>query len=72
MVEELKKSSDAGKRAKAARELGKARDASAIPALAEALSDPSEKVRREVVLALAQIHQSETLDALIKATQDTR
>jgi HEAT repeat protein len=71
LVEELKKSSDAGKRAKAAHELGKAQDASAIPALAEALADPSEKVRREVVLALAQIHQPETLDALIKASQDT-
>jgi HEAT repeat protein len=70
LVEELKKSSDAGKRAKAAHELGKARDASAIPALAEALSDPSEKVRREVILALAQFHEPETLDALIKATQD--
>lgn len=70
MVEELKKSSNAGKRAKAAHELGKARDASAIPALAEALSDPSEKVRREVILALAQFHQPESLDALIKATQD--
>jgi HEAT repeat protein len=70
LVEELKNSSDAGKRAKAARELGKARDASAIPALAEALSDRSEKVRREVILALAQMHGPETLDALIKATQD--
>jgi HEAT repeat protein len=70
MIEELKESPNAGKRAKAARALGKAQDGSAIPALAEALSDPSEKVRREVVLALAQIHQPETVDALIKATQD--
>src|SRR5271157_249957 len=70
MVEELKKSNDAGKRAKAAHELGKAQDASAIPALAGALSDPSEKVRREVILALAQMHRPETLDDLIKATQD--
>jgi HEAT repeat protein len=54
-----------------ARDLGKAQDVSAIPALAGALSDPSEKVRREVVLALAQMHQPETLDALIKASQDT-
>ena len=71
LVDELKNSSDAGKRAKAARELGKARDASAIPALAEALSDRSAKVRREVILALAQMHGSEALDALVKATQDT-
>jgi HEAT repeat protein len=70
MIEELKTSSNAGRRAKAARELGRAQDGSAIPALAEALSDPSPKVRREVVLALAQIHQLQTLDALIKATQD--
>ena len=70
MIDELKKSPNAGTRAKAARELGKAQDVSALPALAQALSDPSEKVRREVVLALAQFHQPETLDALIKATQD--
>jgi len=70
MIEELQKSPNAGTRAKAARELGKAQDVSALPALAEALSDPSEKVRREVVLALAQIHQPESLDALIKGTQD--
>jgi HEAT repeat protein len=67
----LLKSPNAEKRAKAARDLGKAQDASAIPALTEALSDPSEKVRREVILALAQIHQPESLDGLIKATQDT-
>jgi hypothetical protein len=71
MIEDLKTSSNAGTRAKAAHELGKAQDVSAVPALVEALSDPSEKVRREVVLALAQIHQSETLNALIKATGDT-
>ena len=70
MVEELRKSPNAGKRANAARELGKARDVSGLPALREALSDPSEKVRREVVLALAQFHQPEALDGLIKATQD--
>jgi len=65
----LLKSSDEGVRARAARDLGKARDASAIPALAEALSDPSEKVRREALLALSQIHRPEVLDALIKASQ---
>jgi HEAT repeat protein len=69
MIEELK-SPNAGTRAKAARELGKARDVSGLPALAEAVSDPSDKVRREVVLALAQMHQPEVLDALIKATRD--
>ncbi len=45
-------------RAKAAQDLGKEGDLSTIPALAAALSDPSAKVRREVVLALAQFHQS--------------
>jgi HEAT repeat protein len=71
LIEELKESPNAAKRARAARGLGKAQDVSAIPALAEALSDPSEKVRREVVLALVQIHQPATLDAFIKASQDT-
>jgi HEAT repeat protein len=66
----LLKSPNAGTRARAARDLGNARDASAISGLTEALSDPSEKVRREVILALAQIHQPESLQALIKATQD--
>ena len=70
-ADQLTKKSTSGVRAKAARELGKAQDVSAIPALAGALSDPSEKVRREVVLALGQIHQPESLDALIKASQDT-
>jgi len=69
MIEELK-SPNANTRAKAARELGKAEDVSALPALAAAVSDPSDKVRREVVLALAQMHQPEALDALIKATRD--
>jgi len=69
MIEELK-NPNAGTRAKAARELGKAQDVSGLPALAEAVSDPSDRVRREVVLALAQLHRAEVLDALIKATQD--
>ena len=69
MIEELK-SPNAGTRAKAARELGKARDVTGVPALSEAVSDPNDKVRREAVLALAQMHQQEVLDALIKATQD--
>lgn len=67
----LLKSSNEKVRARAARDLGKARDASAIPVLAEALSDPSEKVRREALLALSQMHRRETLDALIKASQGT-
>jgi HEAT repeat protein len=57
-------------RAKAAQDLGKEGDLSTIPALAEALSDPSSKVRREVVLALAQFHQSAALPPLEQATKD--
>jgi len=65
------KSPDEKIRVRAARDLGKSQDASAIPALAAALSDPSQKVRREVILALAQIHQPATLAPLIKASNDT-
>jgi HEAT repeat protein len=68
---DLLKSPKAGTRAKAARELGKAQDPTTVPALADALSDPSDKVRREVIIALAQIHQPDSLEALIKATRDT-
>lgn len=68
-VTELK-SPDANTRAKAARALGKSGDASAVAALAAALTDPSNKVRREVILALASIHRSESLEALIPATKD--
>jgi HEAT repeat protein len=57
-------------RAKAAQDLGKAGDLSTLPALAEALSDPSSKVRREVVLALAQFHQPPVLPPLEQATKD--
>jgi HEAT repeat protein len=67
---ELLKSPDAKIRAKAAQELGKQGDTSAIPALAAAVKDPSEKVRREVVVALAQMHNPEALDPLISATKD--
>jgi len=57
-------------RAKAARDLGQAGDATTIPALAAALSDPSSKVRREVVLALAQFHRANVLPPLEQATKD--
>jgi len=69
LIEQLS-SPDAGARAKAARELGKTADTSAIPALAAAMTDPSEKVRREVVIALAQMRQTAALEALIPATRD--
>ena len=57
-------------RAKAAQDLGKQGDRSTIPALAGALKDPSSKVRREVVLALAEFHQSDVLPPLEQATKD--
>lgn len=59
-----------GVRAKAAHDLGKEGNPATIPALAGALSDPSAKVRREVVSALAQFHQAEVLPPLIQATKD--
>jgi HEAT repeat protein len=57
-------------RAKAAQDLGKQGDLTTVPALAAALSDPSPKVRHEVVLALAQFHQSAVLPPLEQATRD--
>lgn len=68
---DLLKSSDPDTRAKAVRQLGKSGDRSAIPVLAGALKDPSNKVRREVVVALAGFRQPEALDALITATRDS-
>jgi len=57
-------------RAKAAEDLGKEGDPTTIPALAAALSDPSSKVRREVVLALAQFHRPDVLPPLEQGTKD--
>ena len=45
---EMLKSPNADTRARAARDIGKSGERSAIPALAEALKDPSEKVRRNI------------------------
>jgi len=59
-----------GVRAKAASDLGKEGNPATIPALAGALTDPSAKVRREVVLALGQFHQTGVLPPLIQATKD--
>jgi HEAT repeat protein len=71
LVTLLKTGHSEGVRAKAAQDLGRQGDRTAIPALAEALGDPSAKVRREVVLALAQFHQSDVLPPLEKATKDS-
>ncbi len=68
---DMLRSADAGTRAKAAREIGESGDRTAVPALAAVLRDPSEKVRREVVIALANIRTPASLDALITATRDT-
>jgi HEAT repeat protein len=57
-------------RAKAAYDLGRQGDRTTIPALAGALKDSSSKVRHEVVLALAQFHQSDVLPPLELATKD--
>jgi HEAT repeat protein len=66
----LKQGHTEGVRVKAARDLGSQGDLSTVPALASALTDPSPKVRREVVLALAQFHQSAVLPPLEQATKD--
>jgi HEAT repeat protein len=70
LLEQLK-SPSADQRAKAASELGKKGESSAVPALTAALSDPSAKVRREVVVALAEIRGDAALDGLITASRDT-
>jgi HEAT repeat protein len=67
----LKQGHSEGVRAKAATDLGKDGDIKTIPALATALGDPSVKVRRAVVEALAQFHQPQILPALVKASKDT-
>jgi HEAT repeat protein len=70
LVQELK-SPDAGIRAKAAKQLGQSGDISTVPALAAELTDPSSKVRAEVIVALSKLHTNRSLDALVKATRDT-
>jgi len=69
VIEQLK-SADVGKRVQAARELGKRGDPAIVPVLAAALSDSSEKVRREVIVALASLRSPASFDPLISATRD--
>lgn len=64
------KSPNVDTRARAARELGKSGDHSAVPPLVEALNDPGTKVRREVIIALATLGTPEAMDALITASRD--
>lgn len=65
------KSSDPDVRAKAARQLGKSGDFSAVATLRSALTDPDLKVRREVVLALAALHKAAALEPLAAASRDS-
>jgi len=57
-------------RAKAAQEIGQTGDPSAIPALISALNDSSPRVRKQVVVALASIRVTRSLQGLIQATSD--
>ncbi len=57
-------------RQKAVEHIGKKGDKSTIPLLAEALLDPSAKVRRKVIIALDQLRYPEILEPLHQATQD--
>ncbi len=68
---DMLRSTDPGTRAKAARQIGESGDRTAVPALASALNDPSEKVRREVVIALGNIRTPASLEAVITATRGT-
>lgn len=70
IVQELK-SSNADIRAKAARQLGESGDTSAVPALAADLTDPSIKVRKEIIVALVKLHTVQSLDGLLRATKDS-
>ncbi|MFB3924000.1 MAG: HEAT repeat domain-containing protein [Terriglobia bacterium] len=67
---EALKSSDANVRAQAVRQLAQSGDATTVATLASMIHDPSEKVRREVVLSLASIRAVAVLDPLISATKD--
>jgi len=67
---ELLKSPNADTRARAARDIGQSGDASEIPALIATLADPTVKVRKEVVIALARIHVPPSIDGMIQATKD--
>jgi HEAT repeat protein len=69
-VDELK-SSNADVRAKAVHHLGDSGDASVVPALTGELNDPSAKVRKEVIIALAKLHTAPALNGLLVATKDT-
>ncbi len=70
LLSELK-SSDVKIRAKAVQVMGNSGDTSTVPALTGALTDPSSKVRKEVIVALAKLHTNACLDGLVTATRDS-
>lgn len=70
MIPELK-SSNADIRAKAAQQLGQSGDPSVVPALIADLNDPSAKVRKQIIVALAHLHTNTALKGLIESTKDT-
>ncbi|HEV2418958.1 MAG TPA: HEAT repeat domain-containing protein [Terriglobia bacterium] len=70
LLDELK-SQDANIRARAVRDIGDSGDTSSVQALTAALNDPSPKVRKEIIVALAKLHTNESLDGLVSATRDS-
>lgn len=64
------RSNDVTVRSDAAHHLGKLGDERAVPALAEALSDPDEYVRKSAVAALRRIGGTSTMEALRAALGD--
>ncbi|MGH9355374.1 MAG: HEAT repeat domain-containing protein [Terriglobia bacterium] len=68
---ELLKSSNEKIRAKAAQDLGQSGDSSVVPALTAALTDPSTKVREQVIVALDRLHTVPALHGLLTATKDS-
>lgn len=70
MLDELK-SQDANIRARAVRDIGNSGDTTAVPGLTAALNDPSPKVRKEIIVALAKLHTNAALDGLVIATRDS-
>jgi len=67
---DLLKSPNVDTRVRAAHDIGQSGDASEIPALIATLADPSARVRKEVVIALARIHALPSIDGMIQATRD--
>lgn len=70
LLEELK-SQDANIRARAVRDIASSGDTTAVPGLTAALNDPSPKVRKEIIVALAKLHTNAALDGLVIATRDS-